>query len=341
MSAQEPKFTSTLGYYNGNKWPIHLVISELGVTLHLKAGEYILDRQGRKINDPFFDKYAKPLQLSKELSRNGQVPVIAVPHVTPASLADRPAHSVTAVTKFTADRKPIMPPPQAAKPKLDVNTPTHKGMSVEEARRLGFIGGAVREVPEDYGVTDTAGRPVGVDQAPPIKYAMESTPRVRQAEALPEGLAEIDEKVDPGTQSARQTLVSSMRQAAANSGVVDNPTGFMNQATMHGTGQIITPSGQPASSGVSESEEPLPPPTIFAQEQVQPSHPAPTKGVPDVLGDARKAAQSKAPAPKDVKPFVCSKDGKDFRYRSQLAAYAKRKYPDQVSEILAPYPESE
>jgi hypothetical protein len=338
----EPKLTSTVGYYNGNKWPIHLVISELGVTLHLKAGEFILDKLSRKINDPFFDKYAKPLQLSKEVSRNGQVPLIVIPPITPATLADRPAHSVTAVTKFTADRRPIMPTPKPV-PALAVNTPTHKGMSIEQARELGFIGGAVREVPEDYGVTDTSGRPVDAQSAPPIKYAMESTPRIRQSETLPEGLTQMDDKVDPSQIATRQSLVGSMQKAASATGIVDSPTGFMNQATMHAPPPqpILAPSGQPAAAALQEAEEALPQPNIFAPGQVsQPAHAVPAKGVPDLLADARKQA-AKAPSSKDSKPFVCNIDGKDFRWRSQLEGYAKRKFPDKIAEILAPYPETE
>jgi hypothetical protein len=336
--SEQPKLTSTVGYYNGNKWPIHLVISELGVTLHLKSGEFILDKQGRKINDPFFDKYAKPLQLSKEVSRNGQVPLIVVPPLTPASLAARPAHSVTAVTKFTADRKPIMPTPRPAPPALAVNTPTHKGMSVEEARRLGLIGGAVREVPEDYGVTDTSGRPVDVNHAPPIRYAMESTPRIRQAEALPEGLTQIDDKVDPSQMSARQTLVGSMAKAASSAAIVESPTGFMNQATLHDAAQPPTPAPAVQPQTVKDIEEPLPQPNIFSADQVQPA-PAPVKMRPPKANAPVVPAQP--PAAKNAKPFVCNVDGKDFRYRSQLETYAKRKYPDKIAEILAPYPETE
>jgi hypothetical protein len=336
--SEQPKLTTTIGYYNGNKWPIHLVISELGVTLHLKPGEFILDRQSRKINDPFFDKYAKPLQLSKEVSRNGQVPMIVIPPINTAALQQRPAHSVTAVTKFTEDRKPIMPVAKPV-PQLAVNTPTHKGMSVEEARRLGLIGGAVREVAEDYGVTDTDGRPVDVNRAPPIKYAMESTPRVRQAEQLPEGLTQIDDKVDPTQMAARQTLVGSMAKAASASAIVESPTGFMNQATLHDASQPAptAPAVQPQTA--QDIEEPLPQPNIFAADQVQPaSAPAPVKMRPPKSGAA--AVPAKPPTPKNSKPFVCNVDGADFRYRSQLETYAKRKHPDKVAEILAPYPET-
>jgi hypothetical protein len=361
--SEQPKLTSTVGYYNGNKWPIHLVISELGVTLHLKSGEFILDKQGRKINDPFFDKYAKPLQLSKEVSRNGQVPLIVVPPITAATVSQRPPNAVSAAVGFTADRKPIMPVNRPVPSPHAVNTPTHMGMSVEEARRRGLIGGAVREVPEDYGVTDTSGRPVSVDQAPPIRYAIESTPKVRQAEQLPEGLLQVDDKVDPSQQGTRQALVSSMQQAAAATSIVESATGFMNQATLHDAAQPVAPAPAVRPQTVQDIEEPLPQPNIFAPGQVQPAPTAASAVAASVAAGAQKmrppktgvivpkaapaaaapapAAESKEPAPKNAKPFVCALDGKDFRYRSQLATYAQRKFPEKVSEILAPYPETE
>lgn len=359
-SSEQPKLTSTVGYYNGNKWPIHLVISELGITLHLKAGEFILDKQSRKVNDPFFDKYAKPLQLSKEVSRNGQVPLIAIPPLTPTALAQRPPNAVSAATGFTADRKPIMPAPRPVPQQNRVNTPTHMGMSVEEARRRGLIGGAVREVPEDYGVTDTSGRPVDVNHAPPIKYAMESTPKIRQAEQLPEGLLQVDEKVDPSQQGTRQSLVNSMQQAAAATSIVESATGFMNQATLHDAAQPVAavPAVQPQI--VQDAEEPLPQPDIFAPGQMQPAPTAASAVAASVAAGAQKmrppksgvivpkaaatpapAPVAKEPAPKNSKPFVCNLDGKEFRYRSQLATYAGRKYPGQEAAILAPYPETE
>jgi hypothetical protein len=62
---------------------------------------------------------------------------------------------------------------------------------------------------------------------------------------------------------------------------------------------------------------------------------------PPKSGAVAVTAEAKASAPKNAKPFVCNIDGKDFRYRSQLATYAERKYPDKIAEILAPYPETE
>jgi hypothetical protein len=337
--------TNTVGYYNGNKWPIHLVISELNVTLHLKTGEYILDTKGRKINDSFFDKYTRPLQLSKELSKNGEVDLIAVPRVTSTSQATGHQHSVRAVTKFTEDAKgqrvPVMPAPVVTKVN-NVNTPTHQGMSVEEARKRGLIGKA-REIPEDYGITDTSGRPVDVSQAPPIKYAMESTPRIRQAENLPVELTQIDDKIDPAQAAARAQLVTGLNKSATLN--VESATGFMNESTAHAPGQNVVPATSPQpqiEAPAVEAEvidEALPQPNIFAPGQVAVATPAP---VPDPLATARANAKKPLPtkqaAPKNAKPFVCNEDGQSFQYRSQLEKYAKAKHPTKVDSILAPYP---
>jgi hypothetical protein len=343
--------TNTVGYYNGNKWPIHLVISELNVTLRLSPGEYILDSSGRKINDAFFDKYTKPLQLSKELSKNGPVVLLAVPKVTSAAHNHSHQHPVRAVTSFTEDangrRVPALPAPAPVAPNLAVNTPTHKGMSMEEARRLGLIG-KPRVVPEDYGVTDTDGRPVDVSKAPPIKYAIESTPRVRTDGALPAELTQMDEKLDPTQAAARAQLVGGLQKAAASN--VESATGFMNQVEQNQPPQVASPLGQPVqpvqvAQPVEESaiDEALPAPNIFAANQVTAS--APATRAPDVLAQAKANAKKaiakgdpKPATPKNNKPFVCNVDGEGFRYRSELERYAKRKFPDRIADILAPYP---
>jgi hypothetical protein len=338
--------TNTVGYYNGNKWPLDIMISELNVTLRLPPGGYICENSAerRKINDPFFDKYTRPYQLSKEISKNGPVPLLLVPRVTSPTQNSGHQHSVRAVRNFTHDangqRVPQLPPPPVAPPNLAVNTPTHKGMSMEEARRLGHIG-KPRLVPEDYGVTDTDGRPVDVNHAPPIKYAMESTPRIRQAESLPAELTQMDEKLDPREAAARQQLVGGLSKASATN--VESATGFMNQVAENQPPNFKSPLGEPVLAAVpvqeAQAEEPLPAPQIFA-DQV-PTPPV----VPDLLAEARAKASkpaakspAKPAAPKNVKPFVCNVDGEGFRYRSQLETYAKKKFPEKVDEILAPYP---
>jgi hypothetical protein len=334
-NAQSTATTSTIKYFNGNRWPIHLVISELNVTLHLKPGEPIQDVLGRNINDSFFDKYTRPLQLSKEISKNGPVPLIAIPRPKlTAENSTASAHSVHGVSNFSIDskgqRQPVIPP---QKPVVvpAANSSSLMAMSVEEARRRGFIGRA-REVPEDYGVTDTSGRPVDVSQAPPIKYAMESTPKLRQSETLPAELLQTD-GLNSAQASVAQKLVSSLSQAASSN--VESPTGFMNQTTVTNPPTPIQ-AQPPVQDSAPEPEDELPAPNIFNQAQIA----APETPVEPAAPKPAKTAKApvRAAAPKDLKEFVCSVDGESFRYRSQLKSYAEKQHPQRVEEILAPYP---
>lgn len=320
--------TKTLGYYNGNDWPINLVISELNVSLNLAPGVYVKDAQQRQINDSYFDRFVKPLQLSKAVSKTGEVPLIAITHPAQPAQGDH-QHSVRSVPGFTSDRNgtraPAPEPPKHVPQPVAVNTPTHRGMSVDEARKLGLIG-KPREIPEDYGITDTAGHPVDASKAPPIRYAIESTPRVRQAEVLPAELTEM-EGLDPRVAAQRTQLVGSLAKGARAN--IDSPSGFLTEATVHTPAPMPVPA-QPAAL----LEEQLPQPNIFASDQIAP--------MPDPLAIARANAQKpmaeKTPAPKDDKPFICNVDGSAFKYRSQLESYAKRKFVAQLEAIMAPYP---
>jgi len=67
----------TSGYYSGQKWPIQLVLPKLNVTLIIRPGEFILGRDGRKINDPYFEAFTSH-SLIRELS-DVPVPINGIP----------------------------------------------------------------------------------------------------------------------------------------------------------------------------------------------------------------------------------------------------------------------
>jgi hypothetical protein len=60
--------TKVLGYYNGAKSPIQIVFPKLNVNMKLEPGAHIRDASGQKINDPYFEAFAKQDRLSRELS---------------------------------------------------------------------------------------------------------------------------------------------------------------------------------------------------------------------------------------------------------------------------------
>ena len=77
-TSRVPKgMTKTSGYYNGEKWPIQLVLPKLNVTLYMKPGKFILGRDKQKINDPLFEVFTGH-GLSRELS-DVPVPINSVP----------------------------------------------------------------------------------------------------------------------------------------------------------------------------------------------------------------------------------------------------------------------
>ena len=72
--------TRVSGYYNSAKWPIQIVFPKLNISLTLKPGDYTLGRDGRKIDDPCFEAFAKSGQLSRELL-DVPVPINGLPAV--------------------------------------------------------------------------------------------------------------------------------------------------------------------------------------------------------------------------------------------------------------------
>ena len=244
--------TKICGYFNGNKWPIQLVISRFNLTLYLQPGDYILAKNGqaeqpadttayafneglwhRKINDPFFEAYASTKQLKRELV-DKPVSIVVVPlpdarELVPATACD--GQSVRVVTEWRKDKKgnrqPVMPQPRVLPPQ-SVNKSSVIPMSVDEARKRGLIG-RPRIVSEDYGITDTDGTPPS--SPPKIRYSMESTVN-RSVSPLPEELTQVTDKDVPPEQVAlKRTLQAQLKTASAQFPTAESPTGFLNAAT--------------------------------------------------------------------------------------------------------------
>jgi hypothetical protein len=358
--------TNVKGYFNGNKWPIHVGISELNVTLTLKPGQFVETADHRKINDPLFEAYTKPFQLNKELSPT-PVPLITVPRPTATTTGNGHVHSVSAVSKYAQDahgiRHPVIPTqkPQAVP---TANSSSLKVMTMEEARNLGYVGKA-RPVSEDYGAEDS-GHGVGNAQSiPEIKVAMESNPRIRTQGQLP------PELLAGNIPAQNAALVSNLQQTLVKTGTgsaqVEMPgsaTGYINEARQNlqapAQSSIIMPSAPPpidqvllreAAEAEAAAAESLPAPNIFNPDQiaqVQVTLTAPPTPVSEA--STRKPAapvKSKAPAapvrtaaPKVEKPFVCPVCNQPHKYRSNLINHAKAKHLEQLEAIEAQFPET-
>ena len=362
------QMTQVAGYYNGNKWPIQLVISRYNLTLHLQPSEYILAKNGqvekpadttayvfneglwhRKINDPFFEAYASTKQLKRELV-DKPVSVVLIP-IQEAQAPQMPVvcdgQAVRCVTEWRKDsrglRQPVIPMPRVSPPQA-VNKTTVTSMSLEEARKRGFVG-KTRMVPEDYGLTDTDGTPPS--NAPRIRYSIDSHMN-KPVAPLPEELTQVVEKDVPPEQAAlKRQLQSQLRTASAHTPAAESPTGFLNAATSMapaGTG-MRTGKATPLPAAAPEAELPAPeleePPIEEAEavpqeqeEQVQEEQgvaeevPAPVPQRPAIL---------RQPTPRNK--YVCAACRKPFPFRSQLKRHAEQQHANMVPQILAPYPE--
>lgn len=332
--------TNVSGYYNGNRYSIQLVISKLNITLTLKPGEYIMDRQKRKINDPYFEKYVNSKQLHKETSEK-QVPLIIIPEVTNTGIVTQPNNPVRAVSTWTRDnkghRQPVLTQPEPAAPvraesvaelPAVVVSSSHSSvtpMSMDEARRLGHAG-RVRLVPEDYGVTDTTGvPPSGIPQ---MRYSID--PKMnKNVKPLPKDLLAL-QKGDPNA-STKTQLVAGLTQSA---GVPPPEDGSGNP--FNNTGVVTAPPDSPVTSGrpLMENE-----PDAVAEPDVEVLLPEP---VLDETPPARPPARAGAPPPmRPLTPknkFVCMACGAPHKFRSMLLTHAQKNHPQQVNAIMAAYP---
>ena len=326
--------TPVIGYYNGNRWPIQLVISKLNITLTLEPGKYILDRQGRKINDPYFEVFANNKQLHREVGTN-PVPIVAIPEVTATVAPATPTNPVRAVTEWTRDNRGVRQPvltqpaePKSALPPAVVASASEsvRPMSMEEARKRGFVR-KVREVPEDYGVNDTTGLPPG--QIPKMRYSID--PGVNKpAPPLPKEMLALP-KDDPNNPT-RSQLVAGLTQGSATPPPEDAPTNpFANTAVVN------APPNSPIMAGT-------PAPLMESQAEAEPDMPVDEPEVEAIdagLPEPEVPIRPAAPPLRQVAPadqFQCNQCGAPFKWRSQLSKHAYQKHPDKVRSILAQYP---
>lgn len=354
--------TRVRGYYNGARWAIQIVVSRFNVTLTLKPGEYLLDRQGRKINDPYFEVFANNKQLARELS-DVDVPILHVPVVTNASIATQPSNPVHSVTQWTRDakghRQPVLPgsrPPAPAPEPLPssilsttasaTSANSVRPMTMDEARRQGLVR-KVREVPEDYGINDTTGLPPA--GMPKMRYATDSS-MLKPAPALPKELLELPSgdannptrsQIVQGLQQSSKTPVPELAPAHpfANAGTANAPEGSQLTAGIPAQLQesvAPTPPGEPVGElmagaplpeypAVDEPplDEPLPEP-VFAQD-APPDQDAPPAAVP----------LRPLTAPEGYRCAAC---GVGFKFRSMLQKHAVAKHAGKVNVIMQQYP---
>jgi hypothetical protein len=343
------EMTHTVGYYNGAKWQVQVYISRpVSITLTLKGGEYILDREGRKVNDPFFEIYVKNKQLCRETS-DTPVPLLRIPNLEAQAVAS--TNPVRAASKFALDahgvRKPVMPKASIAVAP-EINAEPVKGMSMDEARKLG-LARKIRIVPEDYGQTDTDGAPPRLP--PPIRYSIDPT-MLKKPTPLPAALLKVESKGITDA-PARSQLISQLSKSSAAPAAPASANLFLNQTTVN------VPANSPLIAGKPSVRPPTPEPEDILPDDV-PDQPEPAAGAeeevqfvtePDALvaglpePDVTELQESEPlpsrPPTKPMTPsdrFICLACGKPYKFRSQLVKHVNHDHPDKADELLSQYP---
>jgi hypothetical protein len=361
--------TNVKGYFNPNPYRVNVSISELGgLSIQLGPMEFILERAtGRKINDPMLNTYVGYRMLSPELS-NVPVPVVPMPRLVPTQ------HSQHVVGQGVRgpNGKWGMPAPGSAlqlpEPQVMVQTPPNvskpsvAAMSMDEARRRGFVG-KTKLVPEDYGAAETDGAPTRGDAIPRIKYSMESAAPMARPGALPKELVEqVDPKVAPiiaSLEAAAQTdpeTVSLGRKAAEEAvAAQQGKEGVQKFRAARQQIKAKTPAAPPV---VQTTLPPAPQPRRRIGQVVSPVTPvvsvplpvAPESPLmagrtdelpPPVLEESQPVEPPELPPTAEDRAqggmsFRCAACGKEYPYRSYYIRHIQRAHKDRLAELMPP-----
>jgi hypothetical protein len=310
----DQKTTRVIGYFNPHDWPVYIEVSELGLRITLEPNVYIKDLQGNFYNDPIFEQYVSDKGLSRTTGHK-DVPIRYAPRPV---RSERPAHAVTQAATFVRDRQgttlPVYNTPPTPPPEIPVNKNPVLGMSVETARRLGYVG-RPRLVPEDYGLTDSSGAPI-TKNLPPIKFSVESPPRIQTAAPV----APV-EPVEPAN--------------VQEDGATEQPEEFKAPAPVRLRAPAeptrIAPAAPSAPIKPTVADDLLPAPEPVAE-------PLAIAGAAPLMPEPLLESSSAASVEQSDKKFVCAADGRAFRFRSELLRYVKAKYPNIVKDLMTPYP---
>lgn len=299
--------TEILGYFNPNGYPIALQLSELRMTVNLAKGEFVVDRSvpPRKVNDPRLDRYVGPYRLARELSTSGPVPIV---RVNTGQVGVTPPQGFTATNtvpkpKAAAPLKPFVPTRKKPTPA----TPPERPAQVQPGSSGEVIvppsDGSNR--PSHFGMTMEQARTRGLVKAvKPLAEGILDNNTATAAVNAPKMSLTMD-----GTPAKK--LPPTSRLAAAAQGALAEDASLAEV--------------------LEAANSPLPDPALSLPEpEVEPIGVTPAPQVPRMTRSGK------------PKPFIClaKDDGSAFVYRSELLRYVEKKFPDQVDELMAPYPET-
>lgn len=245
-----PNTTDTLGFFNKKSQPLQISSDHLGINMQVAPKSFVMDRSGRKINDPRLDFYASAGLLAKELSPK-PVPLVllAGTPVAPAS----PATSVTSSTRTPVrgtitplglpNRLPEGTPAAATQP--GVSAPGIQAMSIAQATKMGIIPRPDRrdhfaKLPNEDKTGEAARSAPSIDSVTPATRVI-----------VPKGLAlqsvDVSEAESAGAEGAEQVMAQLSGGAAkpAAAPVLTAPDGLTVTPIGRSAGLATAPAAQP------------------------------------------------------------------------------------------------
>jgi hypothetical protein len=301
----KPKTTSVTGYFNSNNYRIAIRSAAIGVNVTLLEGEFVKDREGKKINDPRLDAFlltpgglAKeigdpvPIRLLSTESGSG-VGITAAPYKpqpmpvkrtsTPnQGMARLPSHAL--ITDRPIPPRPALPAPMGSP---------------------GFSGGPVKNPVFRPGVTP-----------PGINPAVRAYNSVAESERL-------------GVIQRAHRPVDGMEIAGDNPNAKAAP--YIDEVVRP---QRLAPVALPNRG-----------PNVRITTTVGKDLPPPTLDDPDIQYDSGPSGPLQLEPPADLepvvvdpaKPYICPIDGKAYKNYTSLYRHVKGKYPERLEEVMAPY----
>lgn len=340
MHVPESKTTNVVGFFNGNTWPVHIAISALNVYVNLaNRGDFVVDSDGNKINDPILEQFVGPGQLSKEVSK---VPV-------PRRLFARPEtrvggetqviHQVDRLVQTPGGMAPVILDPTKEPVEIPASTNPVVGMSMAQAIKLKLIRPSI--VPDVRAPKDTDGNPLDSKDLPSLEDA---TPRDMKPGEYKRYLQELNARKASKAPKAAKVVTASPQESHEHepedeapspeipaAAVVESEEQKALQQKLVDAASDKTIIQDAVAAAIGGGTKITQAPVLDTAAGVMHNLPKPN------LSTAPEASQPTAPAQR-INKFVCLVDGKVFDFRSQLEAHAKRKYPERVDEIMAAYP---
>jgi hypothetical protein len=317
-----------VGYYNANTFPINIFVPQLRGSIQLGEGQFILNDDGRKINDPIFENYCGPNRLQRETSRE-KVPLVRVPQ----AVNEPTKVGFTGASKHS-ERQPV---PDKVVPH---STGVITFSSVAEAEKAGFIKPRPKMVVESQ-VVETSTATAGGVQAPIIEFADQDVAEKPELSGtlkptiidIPQRPPEVPKAPTP--KAVLQTVKSTAMVENDTTPVKGQPLPKIElPPELQTTGPIIESTGikgfthDTVNAGVTPR---------------QPTSMAPPTNLPDpVINEEPEKPVSPKPkvelAPGKFKCPLCPNSPKTYQRRSQLGDHVKYKHPESYKEVMAKIP---